>query len=86
MEPECPEKLADAIKVLKNSNELRNSYIINATKFLTENMTDKVCTSKISNLLKCSIAKKWNSKIYENVSGLYSVRQVMKNLWQMIEI
>lgn len=58
VEPECPEKLADAIKVLKNSNELRNSYIINATKFLTENMTDKVCTSKISNLLKCSIAKK----------------------------
>ena len=58
VESECPEKLADAIKVLKNNRELREKCISNATAFLYKNMTDKVCTSKISNLLNNSISKK----------------------------
>lgn len=58
VESECPEKLADAIKVLKNNRELREKCISNATAFLYKNMTDKVCTSKISNLLNDSISKK----------------------------
>ena len=58
MEPENPEKLADAIKVLKNRVDLREKYISNAKAFLHENMTDKVCTSQISNLLNDNLAKK----------------------------
>ena len=57
VEPECPEKLAGVIKVLKNSSELREKCIANATNFLHENMTDKVCTGKISNILNNSITK-----------------------------
>lgn len=58
VEPENPEKLADAIKVLKNSVEIREKYISNAKTFLHENMTDKVCTSQISNLLNDNLAKR----------------------------
>ena len=57
VEPESPEKLADAIKLLKNASELRKKYTANATDFLHKNMTDKVCTDKISNLLNNSIVK-----------------------------